>query len=177
MKWVWPVSFISVLFHESHHTTNTYSLSLSRFYTLHPNIMCCNPATELVIWNVFTFSTYSKMFHIWRNLSSKFQGYWTFAELAFSQLADIPSFIPQWHKFYCNILIEICANKVPPNWGTVENWKTSLHIRLKQPKFAFQLRFQIRIFAKSINRRHNYTALKSIQRNHIIGTQKTVYFK
>jgi len=35
------------------------------------------------------------MFRVWHNLSSKFQGYQTIAELTFSQLADILSFIPQ----------------------------------------------------------------------------------
>ncbi len=92
--------FISTLFHESHRTTDTYSLSLSSFYTLRHNFMSCNLTTKLVTLNVFTFSTYTKTFHVWCNLSSKFQGYQTFAELAFSQLADIPSFIPHFSHFF-----------------------------------------------------------------------------
>ncbi len=64
--------------------------------------MSCNPATKLVTLNVFTFSTYTKTFHVRCNLSSKFQGYQTFAELAFSQLADIPSFIPHFFSFRSN---------------------------------------------------------------------------
>jgi len=59
-KWVWLERFIITLFYESHCTTDPYSLSLLPLYTLHHNTMCWNPATKLVILNIFTLSTYTK---------------------------------------------------------------------------------------------------------------------
>ena len=59
-KWVWLESFIRTAFYKSHHTTDPVSLSLSAFYTLHHNIMWCNPATKVSHRNVFTSSMYMK---------------------------------------------------------------------------------------------------------------------
>jgi len=45
-------------------------MSLSGFYTLHHNIMCCNPTTKLVIFNIFTFINWW-VFHQGTELTAK----------------------------------------------------------------------------------------------------------
>ncbi len=82
------------LFNALHCISDPRTLSLSGFLyptaLHHHNTICCNTTTKLVHSKHFPFSTYIKMFHA----SSSQRQLFKVAELTFSQLTDIPSFIP-----------------------------------------------------------------------------------
>jgi hypothetical protein len=73
---------MSTLFYESHCTTDLYSLSLSSFYTLHHVLQSHHQVNHLTCFHFFSIHKKRFMYDV------------ISAELAFSQLADIPSFIP-----------------------------------------------------------------------------------
>ncbi len=90
-EWVWPESFYDFIEYITSYNWPSYIVTGRLLYPTvlhHYNIMCCNPVTKLFHQKCFSFSTYIKCFM--NNVISVKVG-----ELAFSQLTDILSFIPQ----------------------------------------------------------------------------------
>jgi hypothetical protein len=85
------------IFNLFHRMIDLDSLSWLVFYTKHYNIRWCDPWTKISHKNIFPFSTYVQNVSCMTSYLCKSQGWRNIAELAFSQLANILSFIPYIH--------------------------------------------------------------------------------
>ncbi len=99
------------------------SLFQSVFYTWHHIITSCNTSTNISHLKMFSlFQHIWKMFNVWHHINSKFhlsfQGWQNIAELVYSQLDNILSFV--LHKFnYSKTLWLICPGRKWRRWKDV----------------------------------------------------------